>query len=73
MRLGREAEPARAAVDRGRRIDGLQMLALVRRNSGAREAADLGVRGKQAREQGRAAAMQPGEEDESMLSHGGQS
>ncbi len=73
MRLGREAEPARAAVDRGRRIDGLQMLALVCRNSGAREAADLGVRGKQAREQGRAAAVQPGEEDESMLSHGGQS
>ena len=71
VRLGREAEAARPAVLLRRGIDGLQMLALVGRHAGAREAAHLRVRGEQPREQSRAAPVQAGEEDEAMLLHGG--
>ena len=69
VRLGREAEPAGAAVLAGRGIDALEKLALVRRHVRPREAADLGMRGEQPREQRGAAAVQAGEEDEAML-HG---
>ena len=73
VRLGREAEPAGAAIGRGDRIDALEVLALVRRHARPREAADLGVRGEGPREQRRAAPVQPGEEDEPVPFHGGQS
>ena len=68
VRLRREAEAAGASPDLRRGIDGLEMLALVGRHAGAREAADLRVRGEQAREQRRAAAVQAREEDEAVVS-----
>ena len=73
MRLGREAEAAGAAVLLRRGIDALEVLALVRRHARVREAADLGVRGEQPREQRGAAPVQAGEEDELVPLHGGQS
>ena len=70
--VGGEAEAARAAVLLRRGIDGLEVLALVGRHAGRREAADLGVRREQPREQRGAAPVQAGEEDEPVPLHSAQ-
>ena len=61
---------ARAAPDLRGRVDGLEELALVLRDARVGEAADLWMRGEQACEQSRAAAVQACKENEAVILHG---